>query len=185
MAHCIRASGKLNQIVYSRHRQSRSCFIPRCSLSAGGATLPPKNRLTSSGAVSALPFAGLFSAKLAAGTTVLTVTLAGQEQTGSFWSQPYQPTSWSSWKPEGQLQTFMVLLWLQSEVSFVCLCIETFNCLNFKLVSTFRSEANHLTKMREIVHVQAGQCGNQIGAKFWEIIRFVITSQSWIFYILI
>ena len=25
--------------------------------------------------------------------------------------------------------------------------------------------------MREIVHVQAGQCGNQIGAKFWEIIR--------------
>merc|ERR1739848_717237 len=25
-------------------------------------------------------------------------------------------------------------------------------------------------KMREIVHVQAGQCGNQIGAKFWEII---------------
>merc|ERR1712021_214444 len=26
------------------------------------------------------------------------------------------------------------------------------------------------TKMREIVHIQAGQCGNQIGAKFWEII---------------
>merc|ERR1712084_179894 len=25
-------------------------------------------------------------------------------------------------------------------------------------------------KMREIVHVQAGQCGNQIGAKFWEVI---------------
>jgi len=24
--------------------------------------------------------------------------------------------------------------------------------------------------MREIVHVQAGQCGNQIGSKFWEII---------------
>ena len=22
--------------------------------------------------------------------------------------------------------------------------------------------------MREIVHIQAGQCGNQIGAKFWE-----------------
>ena len=28
--------------------------------------------------------------------------------------------------------------------------------------------------MREIVHVQAGQCGNQIGAKFWEIIRLVL-----------
>merc|ERR1712083_976857 len=27
-----------------------------------------------------------------------------------------------------------------------------------------------LAKMREIVHIQAGQCGNQIGAKFWEII---------------
>ena len=27
-----------------------------------------------------------------------------------------------------------------------------------------------LAKMREIVHLQAGQCGNQIGAKFWEII---------------
>ena len=24
--------------------------------------------------------------------------------------------------------------------------------------------------MREIVHVQVGQCGNQIGAKFWEVI---------------
>ena len=22
--------------------------------------------------------------------------------------------------------------------------------------------------MRELVHVQGGQCGNQIGAKFWE-----------------
>uniref|UniRef100_A0A182NSW8 Tubulin/FtsZ GTPase domain-containing protein n=1 Tax=Anopheles dirus TaxID=7168 RepID=A0A182NSW8_9DIPT len=25
-------------------------------------------------------------------------------------------------------------------------------------------------KMREIVHLQTGQCGNQIGAKFWEVI---------------
>jgi hypothetical protein len=23
--------------------------------------------------------------------------------------------------------------------------------------------------MREIVHIQVGQCGNQIGAKFWEV----------------
>jgi hypothetical protein len=23
--------------------------------------------------------------------------------------------------------------------------------------------------MREIVHIQAGQCGNQIGAKFWQV----------------
>merc|ERR1712170_160906 len=26
------------------------------------------------------------------------------------------------------------------------------------------------TNMREIVHIQAGQCGNQIGAKFWEVV---------------
>lgn len=25
--------------------------------------------------------------------------------------------------------------------------------------------------MREIVHIQGGQCGNQIGAKFWEVRR--------------
>lgn len=24
--------------------------------------------------------------------------------------------------------------------------------------------------MREIVHIQCGQCGNQIGSKFWEVI---------------
>merc|ERR1712071_471396 len=28
----------------------------------------------------------------------------------------------------------------------------------------------HTSVMREIVHLQAGQCGNQIGAKFWEVI---------------
>ena len=26
------------------------------------------------------------------------------------------------------------------------------------------------SQMREIVHIQAGQCGNQIGSKFWEVI---------------
>lgn len=31
--------------------------------------------------------------------------------------------------------------------------------------------------MREIVHIQAGQCGNQIGAKFWQVsdYLFVVT----------
>jgi tubulin beta len=24
--------------------------------------------------------------------------------------------------------------------------------------------------MREILHIQGGQCGNQIGAKFWEVV---------------
>ncbi|CAI5472282.1 unnamed protein product [Closterium sp. Yama58-4] len=32
------------------------------------------------------------------------------------------------------------------------------------------SFAKRTTTMREILHVQAGQCGNQIGAKFWEVI---------------
>merc|ERR1712178_54026 len=35
-----------------------------------------------------------------------------------------------------------------------------------------RATLTHTTtvNMREIVHIQAGQCGNQIGAKFWEVI---------------
>ncbi|XP_057389779.1 tubulin beta-3 chain [Balaenoptera acutorostrata] len=33
-----------------------------------------------------------------------------------------------------------------------------------------RSRPPHSPSMREIVHIQAGQCGNQIGAKFWEVI---------------
>merc|ERR1712018_564948 len=29
---------------------------------------------------------------------------------------------------------------------------------------------NSFITMREIVHIQGGQCGNQIGSKFWEVI---------------
>jgi hypothetical protein len=32
--------------------------------------------------------------------------------------------------------------------------------------------------MRELVHVQAGQCGNQIGAKFWEVMRGIFASKG-------
>ena len=38
-------------------------------------------------------------------------------------------------------------------------------CIKHLLKHLVPSNAN----MREIVHVQAGQCGNQIGAKFWEV----------------
>merc|ERR1712215_143807 len=38
------------------------------------------------------------------------------------------------------------------------------------LKHTLSDFVKKLDKMREIVHLQAGQCGNQIGAKFWEII---------------
>ena len=31
-------------------------------------------------------------------------------------------------------------------------------------------ELRQLAEMRELVHIQGGQCGNQIGAKFWEVI---------------
>ncbi|KAL9335704.1 hypothetical protein Peur_072885 [Populus x canadensis] len=30
--------------------------------------------------------------------------------------------------------------------------------------------ANFGAKMRGFLHIQGGQCGNQIGAKFWEVI---------------
>jgi hypothetical protein len=40
-------------------------------------------------------------------------------------------------------------------------------CESQKHRSLVRQE-EHLN-MREIVHMQGGQCGNQIGAKFWEV----------------
>ncbi|CBI32808.3 unnamed protein product, partial [Vitis vinifera] len=36
--------------------------------------------------------------------------------------------------------------------------------------STFNFLRLSLGKMREILHVQGGQCGNQIGSKFWEVV---------------
>ncbi|GAY41165.1 hypothetical protein CUMW_057330 [Citrus unshiu] len=33
-----------------------------------------------------------------------------------------------------------------------------------------RLRSHSLDKMREILHIQGGQCGNQIGAKFWEVV---------------
>ncbi len=38
--------------------------------------------------------------------------------------------------------------------------------LSFFLVAGSRASVN----MREILHIQGGQCGNQIGAKFWEVV---------------
>jgi hypothetical protein len=34
----------------------------------------------------------------------------------------------------------------------------------------FRPNLQAFNAMREIIHLQAGQCGNQIGSKFWEVI---------------
>merc|ERR1712159_745047 len=42
--------------------------------------------------------------------------------------------------------------------------------LALKVVRHKTKKNSQNTKMREIVHLQAGQCGNQIGAKFWEVI---------------
>eukprot|EP00439_Symbiodinium_sp_Y106_P007113 s10287_g1.t1 len=55
----------------------------------------------------------------------------------------------------------------QSEESFAVFsqCLRAFSSDLFapSRLSTFAA-------MRELVHVQGGQCGNQIGAKFWEVI---------------
>merc|ERR1711988_1935283 len=37
-------------------------------------------------------------------------------------------------------------------------------------LNSFKTTHKKSQKMREIVHLQADQCGNQIGAKFWEVI---------------
>jgi tubulin beta len=40
-----------------------------------------------------------------------------------------------------------------------------FGLVFLSFLSSFRR-----VKMREILHIQGGQCGNQIGAKFWEVV---------------
>ena len=42
--------------------------------------------------------------------------------------------------------------------------------LRHLLGASFASHPPSSAIMRELVHIQAGQCGNQIGAKFWEVI---------------
>ena len=42
--------------------------------------------------------------------------------------------------------------------------------LNRNNLYTFQGQSPESINMREIVHIQGGQCGNQIGAKFWEVI---------------
>ena len=50
------------------------------------------------------------------------------------------------------------ILFVTIEVSKWAQIVKFKNCISHKK-----------SIMREIVHVQAGQCGNQIGAKFWEV----------------
>ena len=60
--------------------------------------------------------------------------------------------------------------------SKLCSCLTWYwaaICYTLKSVQVLFQKLHDL-KMREIVHVQAGQCGNQIGAKFWEVIRCYI-----------
>ena len=80
---------------------------------------------------------------------------------------------------------------LQSTFNSVHYYMTTFSCKNFLSLVTNNTELlysfskiSHFTycnplvryssyqfqfNMREIVHLQAGQCGNQIGSKFWEV----------------
>merc|ERR1712241_1073807 len=41
---------------------------------------------------------------------------------------------------------------------------------SFACISFLQKKGRDKIKMRESVHLQAGQCGNQIGQKFWEVI---------------
>eukprot|EP00965_Chrysotila_dentata_P167508 5531396-Pleurochrysis_carterae.AAC.1 len=41
---------------------------------------------------------------------------------------------------------------------------------NTRPASPSQATSNRFLDMREIVSIQAGQCGNQIGAKFWEVV---------------
>merc|ERR1711865_115593 len=43
-------------------------------------------------------------------------------------------------------------------------------CKHTKTGSSAFTFSKNSTNMREILHIQGGQCGNQIGAKFWEVI---------------
>ncbi len=67
-------------------------------------------------------------------------------------------------------------------LSLLCLFLFAFCCLLLACLRFARSAAAfgrvflsflsffERVKMREILHIQGGQCGNQIGAKFWEVV---------------
>lgn len=68
----------------------------------------------------------------------------------------------------------------RSILAHAVICEFGFWCL-LRLASLFRPALAHVrhlcraaallpSTMREIVHIQGGQCGNQIGSKFWEVI---------------
>ncbi|CAG2168864.1 unnamed protein product [Oppiella nova] len=45
-----------------------------------------------------------------------------------------------------------------------------YTCFSRLSPSNCLSRYTNTYTMREIVHIQAGQCGNQIGSQFWEVI---------------
>ncbi|KAF5476196.1 hypothetical protein F2P56_007929, partial [Juglans regia] len=55
--------------------------------------------------------------------------------------------------------------------SFLFISLPTLSSSLALFFSLFRFLLSRLqAKMREILHIQGGQCGNQIGAKFWEVV---------------
>ncbi|XP_006860316.1 PREDICTED: tubulin beta-3 chain [Chrysochloris asiatica] len=94
------------------------------------------------------------------------------------WSSPRPPHSHSAQQllpflerspnPEGLARFGSDLLGCRGGAAPAALCAETCRCVVLMLRSRCRSARS--AEMREIVHIQAGQCGNQIGAKFWEVI---------------
>ena len=132
-------------------------------LSAGGATLPPKNRLASSGAVSRLP-AFLWRHNGHNGLNRHTRRDRNRQVDSGVsigHSRGAQRQLEGSFKPSQGYR---------GPVLMSCISCTNSRLQGFELfpLSDLKSPRSI---MREIVHVQAGQCGNQIGAKFWEIIR--------------
>jgi hypothetical protein len=63
-----------------------------------------------------------------------------------------------------ELKTFLKL-----ELSSSTPVDQTSNCSS-QALRVIPPPPSRLISMREIIHIQAGQCGNQIGSKFWEVI---------------
>ena len=65
---------------------------------------------------------------------------------------------------------FICTDWLHCEDSGKWVCHGTIACHFSQRLSIERTRLKIIVTMREIVHLQVGQCGNQVGTKFWEII---------------
>ncbi|XDB52442.1 hypothetical protein AB1E18_005982 [Capra hircus] len=82
---------------------------------------------------------------------------------------PHFPSLRLLWS--GQFGPYHEPSWLRGAPGAQEPCFAAAFAAAVRSISTSAAESSiSATAMREIVHLQAGQCGNQIGAKFWEVI---------------